>query len=403
MKQKTLIVTEQAVGMLLALDAIDGSVNWKYRNKRLLDFPALVRGHIGTETVCVMASANGFLVAFRLTDGMALWELTLSRVPIPRSSGPGQVHAITNGSTVILQYGHRFIAVSVQDGSVLWEYTSISFRVWLLTMGITRFYLLEDPPLHPIPATAAEREAEREAYLAERMEKQKHGSRPHTMITRALSVQDGSPLWSTTAFTLLQPPGDGEGVSSLMEEGEMLYAYGWGGLYALEANSGQTVWVNTDVPKYPVGQLLLSSELPLLTLGSKSDLRAYRKQDGALIWSATTTTPQTDQSGGLRETFCRALEAGETFYIGLDLHNSAGFQGFQIEEWKLTTGQHRIVWQCPGGEEEMFHMWRFQAVGDRLFVPTHTALLTIDSSDGRTLWSSPLDGARRSFLVAPLS
>lgn len=113
-----LVVAGTGYGDIVALDAGTGDHKWKsYVSSELLSPPAIGNG------VVVLRMVDGRIVGLNVSDGVEMWSAEQT-TPMPRLSLRGTSRPVIVGEMALCGFDTgRVMAVSLKDGSTLWDVT----------------------------------------------------------------------------------------------------------------------------------------------------------------------------------------------------------------------------------------------------------------------------------------
>ncbi|HUY75879.1 MAG TPA: PQQ-binding-like beta-propeller repeat protein [Ktedonobacterales bacterium] len=379
MPSQSLLIMGSPDGWLRAFTATNGALIWERHIGHSFSDRALA---CAGETLFACA-VDQPLFSVRLTDGAKLWEA-------PEPSGIPSVMA--NEAVVVVQAGFGAQAFRPQDGAHLWDYTAqltVKPMVHLLAVGIEQAYILNlDVPI-PLPPPVA---IPPDLTADERKERLRIPSRPSRLLTFAFSASDGALRWQTNTVAL---PAD-DGASSLVERDGVVYTCGEG-LHALNAATGETIWAQMDVPRYPVASYsMLTTSSTLLFFITEQHLGAYSRATGALVWSIKGLRLLPDSTYSTR--YSQMVVMDDVLYVG---HVASNPSGFHLEARDCLTGALLRRWPEQDEVEEADVAWRFQGASGMLYVPTWEGLFAIDAATLKMRWKIPQDSPTPAFLAIP--
>jgi len=362
-------------GRLCALHGGDGSPCWE----RWTGHPLAGAGLALTGNIVIAASDDRSLTAWRVGDGAPLWEVTLpERQEMPPARGATRVVATSNLAAVL--HGKSVFAVNPYTGALLWEYACpdpVRFA-GLLGLGRSQVYVAEILPPPPSPP-------QRPGFPPSR--DQQPGLR---CATRALSLKDGTPQWTTEEHSAALPASDG--ATSLLERDGAVYAYG-NRLHALDAATGALIWSQAATPSLQGSALVLWQDL--LVAVYFSDLSAYSRLSGTSIWQVSARQLATSLG-----TFNQVFVMGDTVYT---VHGVGSHQAGYLEGRNPVTGAVTMQWPDEPTMLRSDVAWRFCGVDGVLFVPnsdsTGENLHAIRATDGKELWQTRLSCQSDALLV----
>lgn len=379
MPHQSLLVMGSPDGWLRAFTATNGELIWERH---------IAHSFSGRALACIGDTLFAYpgdqpLFGVRLTDGAKLWEA---------SAPSGRRSVMANEQVVVVQSGFNAQAFRPQDGAHLWDYTAqltVKPMVHLLAVGIEQAYILNlDVPI-PLPPPVAIppdlADDERKEYL-------RTHPRPSPFLAYAFSASDGVLRWQTNTATF---PSD-DGASSLVERDGVVYTCGEG-LHALNAVTGETIWAQMDVPRYPVASYsMLTTSSTLLFFITEQHLGAYSRATGALVWSIKGLRLLPDSTYSTR--YSQMVVMDDVLYVG---HVASNPSGFHLEARDCLTGALLRRWPEQDELVDADVAWRFQGASGMLYVPTWEGLFAIDAATLQMRWKIPQDSPTPAFLAVP--